>query len=94
MATCTTVIELDTITAPPSKNLQNEDNGDTYSLNRPIGSPNRRLSEANESLTRPNSFSEQVQRWNSPRINVYRLFAAFWGFIIMGANDAVIGVRL
>lgn len=37
---------------------------------------------------------DQVQRWNQPRINVLRLGAAFWGFIIMGANDAAVGALI
>jgi hypothetical protein len=35
---------------------------------------------------------DQVQKWNEPRINVIRLAAACWGFMIMGMNDAAIGV--
>jgi hypothetical protein len=36
--------------------------------------------------------ADQVQKWNWPRINILRLVAACWGFMIMGANDAAIGV--
>jgi hypothetical protein len=35
---------------------------------------------------------DQVQKWNEPRINVLRLAASCWGFMIMGMNDAAIGV--
>jgi hypothetical protein len=35
---------------------------------------------------------DQVQKWNQPRTNVLRLAASCWGFMIMGMNDAAIGV--
>ena len=33
------------------------------------------------------------ERWNHPRINMARMFVAFYGFVIMGLNDAAYGVR-
>lgn len=33
----------------------------------------------------------QLQRWNSPRINMFRTMATFWDFMILGANDAAYG---
>lgn len=33
-----------------------------------------------------------LEKWNSPRINIYRSFATFWCFLTMGANDAAYGV--
>lgn len=33
-------------------------------------------------------------RWNQPRSNIPKVFAAFWTFIVMGCNDAVYGVSL
>jgi hypothetical protein len=92
-ATC--VVELDKIKTPPP--LQNKDTS-------PI--VNRRLSQAesqksrslrdginsNGSLPSPTTATERLQKWNYPRKNMYRTFAAFWGFIIMGANDAAVGV--
>lgn len=33
-----------------------------------------------------------LEKWNDPAVNVYRLFATFWSFVIMGANDAAYGV--
>ena len=32
------------------------------------------------------------QRWNNPRINMWRTFVACYGLFIMGANDAAYGV--
>lgn len=33
-----------------------------------------------------------AEAWNEPRRNAYRLAAAFWCFLVMGANDAAYGV--
>lgn len=35
---------------------------------------------------------EILERWNKPRINLYRYLAALYSFIIMGMNDAAYGV--
>lgn len=32
------------------------------------------------------------EKWNNPSVNISRLFATFWSFVIMGANDAAYGV--
>lgn len=38
------------------------------------------------------SSSPALERWNNPRINMYRYFTALYSFIIMGMNDAATGV--
>ena len=40
----------------------------------------------------PNTAVHALQRWNEPRVNMWRICATFVGFIIMGANDAAYGV--
>ena len=35
---------------------------------------------------------ESLEHWNRPRINIYRYLATLWSFILMGMNDAAIGV--
>ena len=35
-----------------------------------------------------------AEKWNSPRINTWRLGAVFWSMMIMGANDAAYGVSI
>jgi hypothetical protein len=93
MASSTTVIELDSIaSALPTTRYSKDSNANMSHINNSRTSLNNKVNEVNENLTPRNSVVEQVQRWNQPRINIYRLGAAFWGFIIMGANDAVIGV--
>ncbi|KAK3714946.1 hypothetical protein LTR37_007436 [Vermiconidia calcicola] len=48
--------------------------------------------DRNETLPSPTTAAaEQVESWNRPRANVYRTFAVFWGFVIMGMNDAAYG---
>lgn len=47
-------------------------------------------SASNES---PDGFSA-LEKWNHPRINVYRSFATFWSFLVMGSNDAAYGVSI
>ena len=34
------------------------------------------------------------QRWNHPRVNMWRTFGTFLGFLIMGLNDGAYGVWL
>lgn len=35
---------------------------------------------------------EILEKWNTPRINLYRYLSALFSFIIMGMNDAAYGV--
>lgn len=36
--------------------------------------------------------AEKLERWYAPRTNLWRTFAAFWSFVVMGSNDAAYGV--
>jgi fucose permease len=38
--------------------------------------------------------AEKLERWNSPRTNLYRSGAAFWSFVVMGSNDAAYGALI
>jgi hypothetical protein len=42
--------------------------------------------------TPPSSAVEVLQKWNSPRINMLRVFATFWSFFVTGMNDGSYGV--
>lgn len=33
-----------------------------------------------------------LQKWNEPRVNIFRFFATLYSFIILGMNDGVMGV--
>ncbi|KAJ5810773.1 Major facilitator superfamily domain general substrate transporter [Penicillium robsamsonii] len=41
----------------------------------------------------PGGFSS-LEKWNQPRGNIYRTFATFWSFLVMGANDAAYGALI
>ena len=79
MTTSTTVIEM---AAPPSSKDQPID----------LQTPIRGSSE----LPRPvaSHVVETKQRWNSPRINTYRLASIFFAFIAFGMNDGSYGALI
>lgn len=79
MTTSTAVIELAAL--PTSKDQH-------ISLQRPIG--------ASSELPGPvaSHIVETKQRWNSPRINTYRLAATFFAFIGFGMNDGSYGALI
>lgn len=44
--------------------------------------------DQNETLPSPTVAShEALERWNVPKANLWRTFAAFWGFAIMGKDS-------
>jgi hypothetical protein len=48
-----------------------------------------------ESLPSPTTqAAEKLEKWNQSRANVYRTFAAFWSFVVMGSNDAAYGALI
>ncbi|KAF2735457.1 MFS general substrate transporter [Polyplosphaeria fusca] len=47
-----------------------------------------------ERLPSPTTASEKLERWNHPRSNLFRSLAAFWSFVVMGANDAAYGALI
>lgn len=57
--------------------------------------PNQMLEDSKEQIDSPieetQSF-ETLERWNKPRINLYRYLASLYSFVIMGMNDAAYGV--
>lgn len=42
--------------------------------------------DRNEALPPPNVASEGLDRWNSSKLNVYKLCCTFWAFFFMGCN--------
>lgn len=42
-------------------------------------------------LPAPTTATDFVETWNHPKINMYRVFATFWSFVVMGLNDASYG---
>ena len=79
MTTSTTVIEM---AAPPSSKHQ------PIELQTPI----RGSSELPGPVA--SHVVETKQRWNSPRINTYRLASIFFAFIAFGMNDGSYGALI
>lgn len=54
--------------------------------------------EADDYATLPSPITAnttpQLQRWNYPRINLWRVLATFWSFVILGLNDAAYGALI
>jgi hypothetical protein len=53
-------------------------------------SPPQSVKEAVE----PEALPPALERWNHPRVNMYRTLACLWCFVILGANDAAYGVSI
>jgi hypothetical protein len=49
-------------------------------------------SSAGDDVLPPDGAVTAVQQWNKPRLNMWRVFATFGSFALMGANDAAYGV--
>ncbi|CZR69988.1 related to tetracycline resistance proteins [Phialocephala subalpina] len=47
------------------------------------------LEDIRQDATAPDTAVEALQRWNSPKINMWRVFATFWSFFAVGMNDGV-----
>lgn len=45
-----------------------------------------------ETLPQPSTVVSVVERWNHPKVNIFRTCATLFAFMIMGANDAAYGV--
>ncbi len=43
-------------------------------------------------ISRPSPEREILQRWNEPRVNLYRYLAVLYSFVVLGMNDGVYGV--
>ncbi len=62
--------------------------------------PAQNLCEKNDELagleesSPPDTVAEVLQKWNSPRINMFRVPATFWSFFVVGMNDGSYGVSL
>lgn len=74
--TSTMVMEMDVLPSPKDQPI-------------PLQTPVRGSSEPPASIT--SHIVKTKERWNSPRINTYRLAAIFFAFIIFGMNDGSYG---
>lgn len=56
---------------------------------RRLGSSDERTSD---DASPPSNPAPVVESWKHPRSNLFRIGAAFWSFVVSGANDAAYGV--
>ncbi len=94
---------LPTHPAPAAKQLRDNNSETKRHVGRkeqPVGNEdagsssdgNRLLGELGGSEPCPTPAVRAAEKWNEPRRNSYRLGAAFWCFLVMGANDSAYGV--
>ncbi|TVY83691.1 Bypass of stop codon protein [Lachnellula suecica] len=93
MATCTTTntesgIDLGVVN---SVELQNYSEDTTGSIDSGVklGDPESIRDEA----VPPSNAVEARPKWNSPAINMWRVFATFWSFFVIGMNDGSYGLE-
>jgi hypothetical protein len=48
--------------------------------------------DIHDDVTPPETAVNALPIWNSPRINMWRVFATYFSFLIFGANDGAYGV--
>lgn len=58
----------------------------------PLTQMSQPASENNHDVAPPEDARSQVERWNYPRSNIVKLGFAFLAFMIVGMNDAAVGV--
>lgn len=56
--------------------------------------PEPDLDEVNDSSPAPPAAATILQKWNNPRIIMFRVFATFYSFVILGLNDVRISCNL
>ena len=79
-------------TSPHQEIAQGKDTYSTSVAQSPNQSSKAGAPDVEEVRQRPSSPVERHEIWNYPRINIARISVAFYGFVIMGANDAAYGV--
>lgn len=62
----------------------------TASFQRKLGT-NDPESVSGETIP-PSTAVNALQKWNSPRSNMWRVFACFWSLFVLGMNDGSYGV--
>ncbi|KND94940.1 Bypass of stop codon protein 6 [Tolypocladium ophioglossoides CBS 100239] len=95
----TSTIELPALPAPaeqPGNAIERRRRRSSSSSRDESGGANRLLGELAGAGSEPCSTPavRAAEKWNEPRRNPYRLGAAFWCFLVMGANDAAYGALI
>ncbi|KAF8851758.1 MFS transporter-like protein [Acephala macrosclerotiorum] len=55
---------------------------------------NSDLEDIRQDAFPPESAVEALQKWNFPKINMWRVFATFWSFFVVGMNDGSYGALI
>lgn len=92
-------VELQDVSSHLQRPADAKMNGSRTSLqiHETLGSEDRKSNNDDrmENLPSPTTAAaERLERWNTPRLNLWRTLAAFWSFIVMGSNDAAYGVNI
>ncbi|KJZ71382.1 hypothetical protein HIM_09223 [Hirsutella minnesotensis 3608] len=94
-ATVTTAIELENAQPPNHFDVAAQA---AHEINWPRDGEEGITDSGNEETAETDSVAARTvpmtEKWNEPRRNSYRLAAAFWCFLVMGANDAVYGLEV
>jgi hypothetical protein len=72
----------------------NEENEKDIIFSRPNDNSGEAVEDTKEEGQDPPDESTKLERWNHPRINMYRYLTTLLCFINMGMNDAAYGVSL
>lgn len=67
------------------------DSSTTTSVERKLGTTDHENVRDEENP--PSTAVNALQKWNYPRANMWRVFACFWSFLVVGMNDGAYGVR-
>lgn len=83
--------------APGGENIGKADSIASHAQETSLSLANRPVCENYENKMGGSHLPPSVEaavslKWNRPRINIWRTFAVFLSFLIMGANDATYGV--
>ncbi|KAH8747183.1 major facilitator superfamily domain-containing protein [Diaporthe sp. PMI_573] len=81
-------LDIGTSPARPGRTLGKDSPRGSSDRPRSNGDSNR---DSISSLPPPSTVSHTVERWNQSRVNVCRVFAAFWSLLVMGMNDSAYG---
>jgi hypothetical protein len=73
---------------PVARDVQNPD----VRSQRKLGTSD--LENIREDVAPPDTAVDALQKWNSPRINMWRVSATFFSFFVFGMNDGSYGVSL
>ena len=92
MATYTTT-QTEPNSPGPAIELQSISRGVTPSVQssqRNLGTSD--VENIRDDVAPPDTAVDVLQKWNSPQINMWRVFATFFSFFILGMNDGSYGV--